>query len=67
MRCLAVPNTKHFHDITRISDVLELYKKIGQKVGGETFVGAIEEEFEDTEGNLLNRRTYEDLARQGLL
>jgi splicing factor 3A subunit 3 len=67
MRCLAVPNTKHFHDITRISDVLELYKKIGQKVGGETFVGAVEEEFEDTEGNLLNRRTYEDLARQGLL
>ena len=67
MRCLGVPNTKHFHDITRISDVLELYKKIGQKVGGETFVGAVEEEFEDTEGNLLNRRTYEDLARQGLL
>jgi splicing factor 3A subunit 3 len=67
MRCLGVPNTKHFHDIIRISDVLELYKKIGQKVGGETFVGAVEEEFEDTEGNLLNRRTYEDLARQGLL
>lgn len=67
MRCLAVPNTKHFHDITRISDVLELYKKIGLKVGGEAFVGAVDEEFEDTMGNLLNRRTYEDLARQGLL
>ena len=67
MRCLGVPNTKHFHDIIRISDVLELYKKIGEKVGGDTFVGAVEEEFEDTEGNLLNRRTYEDLARQGLL
>jgi formylmethanofuran dehydrogenase subunit A len=25
------------------------------------------EEFEDTQGNVLNRRTYEDLARQGLL
>jgi splicing factor 3A subunit 3 len=67
MRCLGVPNTKHFHDIVRISDVLELYKKIGAKVGDDTFVGSIEEEFEDTEGNLLNRRTYEDLARQGLL
>ena len=67
MRCLGVPNTKHFHDIIRISDVLELYKKIGEKLGGETFVGAVEEEYEDTEGNLLNRRTYEDLARQGLL
>ena len=31
------------------------------------FSGTLEEEFEDTEGNILNRRTYEDLARQGLL
>jgi len=27
----------------------------------------LEEEFEDTEGNLLNRKTYYDLKRQGLL
>jgi splicing factor 3A subunit 3 len=67
MRCLGVPNTKHFHDITRISDVLELYAKISGKLNTEAFVGAVEEEFEDTEGNILNRRTYEDLARQGLL
>lgn len=26
-----------------------------------------EEEFEDSEGNVLDRRTFEDLARQGLL
>ena len=29
--------------------------------------GNQDEEFEDTEGNVMNRRTYEDLARQGLL
>jgi hypothetical protein len=28
MRCLGVPNTKHFHDITLIEDVLTLYAKI---------------------------------------
>ena len=28
MRCLGVPNTKHFHDITNIDDVLTLYHKI---------------------------------------
>jgi splicing factor 3A subunit 3 len=33
----------------------------------EQFVQEAEEEFEDTEGNVLDRRTYEDLARQGLL
>ena len=67
MRCLGVPNTKHFHDITAIQDVLALYAKIKDALTTEQFVGEIHEEFEDTEGNVFNRRTYEDLARQGLL
>lgn len=67
MRCLGVPNTKHFHDITYIEDVLALYAKIKDSLASEVFVGDIHEEFEDSEGNVLNRRTYEDLARQGLL
>lgn len=66
MRCLGVPNTKHFHDITLIEDVLALYNKIKGTIQTDQEVLA-EEEFEDTEGNVLNRRTYEDLARQGLL
>jgi splicing factor 3A subunit 3 len=67
MRCLGVPNTKHFHDIILIEDVLTLYAKIKNSLKSGQFVGDIDEEFEDTEGNVLNRRTYEDLARQGLL
>ncbi len=67
MRCLGVPNTKHFHDITLIEDVLALYGKIKNSLTLEHFVGELHEEFEDTQGNVLNRRTYEDLARQGLL
>lgn len=66
MRCLGVPNTKHFHDITLIEDVLALYNKIKGTIKVEQ-IANVEEEFEDTEGNVLNRRTYEDLARQGLL
>lgn len=62
-----VPNTKHFHDITLIEDVLSLYAKIKDSLLTEQFVGDVHEEFEDTEGNVLNRRIYEDLARQGLL
>ena len=67
MRCLGVPNTKHFHDITAIEEVLLLYSKIKHSIALEQFAGEMDEEFEDTEGNILNRRTYEDLARQGLL
>ena len=33
----------------------------------EAFKPDRDEEYEDTEGNVLNRATYEDLARQGLL
>lgn len=67
MRCLGVPNTKHFHDITLIEDVLALYNKIKDSLKTEIFLADAEEEYEDSEGNVLNRRTYEDLARQGLL
>lgn len=67
MRCLGIPNTKHFHDITQIDDAVALYAKIKAEISVGQFQGDQEEEFEDTHGNVLNRRTYEDLARQGLL
>lgn len=67
MRCLGVPNTKHFHDITLIEDALSLYAKIKDSLKKEQFYSDLDEEFEDSEGNVLNKRTYEDLARQGLL
>jgi len=67
MRCLGIPNTKHFHDITIIEDAKALYDKIKDQLDVEQWNGEIEEEYEDSEGNVLNRRTYEDLARQGLL
>lgn len=67
MRSLGIPNTKHFHDITQIDDALALYEKIKAEISVGQFQTDLEEEFEDTHGNVLNRRTYEDLARQGLL
>ncbi len=67
MRCLGIPNTKHFHDITSIEHVVALYNKIKDQVTQEQYIGDMEEEFEHSHGNVLNRRTYEDLARQGLL
>lgn len=67
MRCLGVPNTKHFHDITSIDEVVALYGKMKDQLKHEQYDADYEEEHEDSHGNVLNRRTYEDLARQGLL
>lgn len=67
MKCLGIPNTKHFHDITLIEDALALHNKIKGTLRADQYVVGADEEFEDTQGNVLNRRTYEDLARQGLL
>ncbi|KAJ3375134.1 Splicing factor 3A subunit 3 [Allomyces arbusculus] len=67
MRCLGIPNSKQFQEITKIEDAQTLWAKIqaSQTKGG--FRPEADEEFEDSEGNVLTRKTYEDLMRQGLL
>ena len=67
MRCLKIPNTKHFHDITVIEDAIALYSKIKASSTGAEWQAETEEEFEDSEGNVLSKKTFDDLARQGLL
>jgi splicing factor 3A subunit 3 len=67
MRCLGLPNTKHFHDITGIEDAVALFAKLQEGLEGDAFDPAVAEEYEDSDGHVLNRKTYEDLARQGLL
>ena len=66
MRCLGIPNTRQFHEIVGIEDALALWKKIkGAKPEGAKKDQI--EEFEDSEGNVFNKKTYEDLKRQGLI
>jgi splicing factor 3A subunit 3 len=67
MKSLGIPNTKHFHGVTKIDDAIELWKSLQGKLQEEQFDGTKEEEYEDSHGNVLSRTTYEDLARQGLL
>ena len=67
MRCLGVANTRHFHDIAKIADALALAERLRADAGREAFRPEVEEEFEDSRGNLVSRALYEDLARQGLL
>lgn len=67
MRCLGIPNTAHFANVTQIEDALALWEKIKHQKENERFVAEVDEEYEDSQGNVVNRKTYEDLKRQGLL
>ncbi len=67
MKCLGIPNTKHFHGVTKIEDAQNLWRKLQENVNKDIFDASKEEEYEDSHGNVLSRATYEDLARQGLL
>ncbi|KAJ7682573.1 hypothetical protein DFH06DRAFT_298366 [Mycena polygramma] len=67
MRALGLPNTKHFHEITRIEDALSLAEKLKLEGRHEIFEQETMEELEDDEGNVYNRKTYEDLKKQGII
>ncbi|KAJ3093096.1 hypothetical protein HK102_009528 [Quaeritorhiza haematococci] len=67
MRCLGIPNTRHFHEITLIEDAYALWEKLKAQTKTDNFKADTMEEFEDSEGNVFNKKTYEDLKRQGLL
>ena len=67
MRCLGIPNTAHFANITSIEDALALWNKLKNNTDDERWKPETEEEFEDSMGNVVNKRTYDDLRKQGLL
>uniref|UniRef100_A0A914NUF6 Matrin-type domain-containing protein n=1 Tax=Meloidogyne incognita TaxID=6306 RepID=A0A914NUF6_MELIC len=67
MRCLGIPNTAHFTNITKINDAIELWKKICEDRSRNKWNPDLDEEFEDSLGNVVNRRMFEDLKRQGYI
>jgi len=67
MKALGLPNTKHFHEITQIADALALAEKLKREGRSEILEQETMEELEDDDGNVYNRKTYEDLRKQGLI
>ena len=67
MKCLKIPNTIHFKDVTTISDALALHEKLLRESQESQFRPDIDEQFEDNEGNILNKKTYTDMRKQGLI
>eukprot|EP00835_Amoeboradix_gromovi_P006192 NODE_684_length_5217_cov_0.512505.p1 type:complete len:431 gc:universal NODE_684_length_5217_cov_0.512505:2217-925(-) len=66
MRSLGIPNTKHFSSVVKIEEALELYEKIKVNLKSNKF-DENDEEFEDEDGNVYNKKTFEDLKMQGLI
>mmetsp|Transcript_11789 Transcript_11789/g.35957 ORF Transcript_11789/g.35957 Transcript_11789/m.35957 type:complete len:520 (+) Transcript_11789:403-1962(+) len=67
LKMLGIQYSRYFYMVTKIDDVQRLAEKQQQQSVRKQFQNADEEEFEDAEGNVFNRKTYEDLRRQGLL
>ena len=63
MKCLKIPNSVHFNNVTSIEEALRLNKKIFETNYQNTFKPDYEEEFEDQDGNVLPRKNYIDLKR----
>ncbi|KMZ59769.1 Splicing factor 3A subunit 3, putative, expressed [Zostera marina] len=67
MRCLNIPNNKNFNEITSIEESKKLWERIQARQGVNKWRPDLEEEYEDREGNIFNKKTYTDLVRQGLI
>ena len=67
MKCLRLPNTLQFKEITTIEDALQLHQKILENEKKNEFRPELEEEFEDDEGNVVNKKMYLDLQKQGVI
>jgi hypothetical protein len=67
MRCLKIPNTAHFKDITRIEEAITLYEKLKRDAEEQTFRPDNDVECEDIQGNVMSQKAFEDLRRQGLV
>jgi hypothetical protein len=55
MKCLKLPNTLQFKEITSIEDALKLQKKLLEDEKKKEFRADIEEEFEDENGNIVKQ------------
>jgi len=67
MRCLKIPNTSHFKEITKIEEAITLYEKLKRDADEQTFRPDADVECEDIQGNVMSQKAFEDLRRQGLV
>lgn len=67
LKALGIYPSEEFKNITKIEDAVALHRKLERDAHRRAWVPDNDEEFEDAEGNVFNKKTYDDLRRQGLL
>ena len=66
MHALGIPSSKAFFEVTKVEEALALWQNLKNRSSG-NWNADTQEEFEDDEGNVYNKKTYLDLQRQGLV
>jgi splicing factor 3A subunit 3 len=66
MHALGIPSSKAFFEVTKVEEALALWENLKDRGAGH-WNPETQEEFEDEDGNVYNKKTYMDLKRQGLV
>lgn len=67
LKCLGITNTTLFREITRIDEAQRLWEKLEADKKRTKVAADTVEEMEDAQGNVMPRKVFEDLQKQGLL
>ena len=67
LKCLGITNTSLFREITGIEEAQRLWEKMQRDKAGVLMKGKEIVEMEDSEGNVMPLKVYNDLQKQGLL
>lgn len=67
LKCLGMTNDRSLRGVTSINDAYAVWEKVLNKEKEQSVDPGVIEEFEDADGNVYNRKIYEDLKRQGLI
>lgn len=68
LKCLNITNNLKLYDnITKIDELMALYKQQQSISGQESMNTDVIQEIEDSDGNVYNKKTYEELRKQGIL
>lgn len=67
LRCLGITNSKDYLHITKFEDAIALAERLQARDAVSGWKADDEEEYEDAEGNVFNKKMYDELKRQGLI
>ena len=66
LKALGIPPTRHFVYVTGVNEAIALFDKIKRSLNKEVWQPG-DEEIETDDGQVMSRKIYEDLVRQGIV